>query len=218
MIVPLNEERVNFTCKGTGDVLRWRVAGHSPTNPLNQQRDITVTDISTVAGNLSSVLTIAVLPINDEVVISCLLYSNSNPFNPATSTSTLTIRGEWQYRLQLFSISLLGISPVEDIQWFPKTQTLSWSRPSFYSQDVIGYSQSDTNYNVLVNGISIINTTGTSVELTSSLVNISCTKFNVSITASANVYTSQEKQEVIDNTGSKLCMLLTFYVSINFSC
>ena len=92
--VPLNEERVNFTCEGTGDALRWRVAGHTPTNPLNQQRDITVTNISTVVGNLSSVLTIAVLPINDGVDISCFLYSNSNPFDPAVSAGTLTIRGK----------------------------------------------------------------------------------------------------------------------------
>ena len=81
--VRLNKERVNFTCEGTGDALRWRVAALSPNNPLNQERGITVTDISTVAGNLSSVLTIAVLPINDGVVIACSLYSNSNPFDPA---------------------------------------------------------------------------------------------------------------------------------------
>ena len=81
---------------------------------------------------------------------------------------------------------------------------MSWSRPSFYSQDVIVYALSDTNYNVLVDGTSIINTTDTSVELTSSLVNVSCTKFNASVTASANVYVSEEKQEVIDNTGSKI--------------
>ena len=92
--VLLNEEKVNFTCEGTGDALRWRVAGLKPTNPHNQQRDITVTDISTVAGNLSSVLTIAVLPINDGVVIGCSLYSNLSPFDPAVNTSTLTIRGE----------------------------------------------------------------------------------------------------------------------------
>ena len=91
---------------------------------------------------------------------------------------------------------------------------MSWSRPSFYSQDVIGYAIAATNYNVLVDSISIINTTDTSVKLTSSLVNVSCTKFTVSITASANVYVSEEKQEVIDNTGSKLLMLvLTIHVN-----
>ena len=85
---------------------------------------------------------------------------------------------------------------------------MSWSCPSFYSQDVIAYGIAATNYNVLVDGIGIINTTGTSVELTSSLVNVSCTKFTVSITASLQQYVSQKKQEVIDNTGSKLCMLV----------
>ena len=94
VIVPLNEERVNFTCEGTGDALKWRVAGLVPINPLNQGRDITVTDISPVTGNLSSVLMIAVLPINDGVVIGCLVYSYLDPFNPVASTSTLTIRGE----------------------------------------------------------------------------------------------------------------------------
>ena len=103
---------------------------------------------------------------------------------------------------------LLGISPVEDIQWFTETQTLSWSRPSFYSQDLIGHAFADTNYNVLVDGISIINTTDTSVELTNSLINVSCTNFTVSITASLQQYVSEKKQEVIDNTGSKLCMLV----------
>ena len=85
---------------------------------------------------------------------------------------------------------------------------MSWSRPSFYSQDIIGYALAATNYNVLVDGISIINTTDTSVELTSSLVNVSCTKFTVSITTSLQQYMSEEKQEVIDNTGSKLCVLV----------
>ena len=89
---------------------------------------------------------------------------------------------------------------------------MSWSRPSFYSQDIIGYAFADTNYNVLVDGTSIINTTDTSVELSSSLVNVSCTNFNISITASAYVYVSEEKQEVIDNTGSELYVLvLTFH-------
>ena len=90
---------------------------------------------------------------------------------------------------------------------------MSWSRPSFYSQDVIAYAFADTNYNVLVDGISIINTTGTSVELTSSLANVSCTIFTVSITASLQQYVSEEKQEVIDNTGCKLCMLYNTYYS-----
>ena len=83
---------------------------------------------------------------------------------------------------------------------------MSWSCPSFYSQDVIGYA-ANTNYNVLVDGISIINTTDTSVKITSSLANVSCTNFTVSITASLQQYVSEEKQELIDNTGSKLKFL-----------
>ena len=58
-----------------------------------------------------------------------------------------------------------------------------------------------------MDGISIINTTDTSVELTSSLVNVSCA-FTVSITASLQQYVSEKKHEVIDNTGSKLSVLV----------
>ena len=87
---------------------------------------------------------------------------------------------------------------------------MSWSRPSFYSQDLIGYAFADTNYNVLVDGTSIINTTDTSVELISSLVNVPCA-FTVSITASLQQYVSKEKQEVIDNTGSKLLSYIQWF-------
>ena len=86
---------------------------------------------------------------------------------------------------------------------------MSWSRPSFYSQDIIGYAFADTNYNVLVDGISIINTTDTIANLTSLL---SCTNFTVSITASLQQYVSEEKQEVIDNTGSKLLFYIQWFL------
>ena len=94
--VPINEEKVNFTCEGTGDALRWQVASLNLTNPDNQERDITVTNntLTVANGNLSSVLTIAVLPINDGVGISCFLYSLSNFSQPVISVSTLTIRGK----------------------------------------------------------------------------------------------------------------------------
>ena len=66
---------------------------------------------------------------------------------------------------------------------------------------------------MLVDGIIVINTTDTSVELSSSLVNVSCTKFNVSITASLQQYvSSKEKQEVIDNTGSKLLFYIQWFL------
>ena len=63
-----------------------------------------------------------------------------------------------------------------------------------------------------MDGTSIINTTGTSVELTSSLVNVSCTKFTVSITAFLQQYVSEEKQEVIDDTGSKLLFYIQWFL------
>ena len=89
-------------------------------------------------------------------------------------------------------------------------QTLSWS-PPFFSSDV---PQGESLvYNVLVDGISIINTTDTSIELTNSLANVLCTNFTVSLTASAYVYMSEEKQEVIDNTGSKLLSIFFSFIS-----
>ena len=64
-----------------------------------------------------------------------------------------------------------------------------------------------------MNGTSIINTTNTSVELTSSLVNVSCTKFTVSMTASLEQYVSEEKYEMIDDTGSKLLFYIQWFIS-----
>ena len=65
-----------------------------------------------------------------------------------------------------------------------------------------------------MDGISIINTTDTSVELTSSLVNVSCA-ITVCITASLQQYVSEKKQEVIDSTGSKRSVLVLITLDIN---
>lgn len=95
---------------------------------------------------------------------------------------------------------LLGVSSVDDIQWFTETQLLSWSPPSFSSQKLA------VIYNVLVNDISIINTTKNSVSLTNLTSNILCTIFRVSIITSDNLYKSTTN-ELIDDTGSKLVFL-----------
>ena len=97
---------------------------------------------------------------------------------------------------------LLGVSPVDDIQWSTDTQLLSWSPPSFYSQDILIYALINTTYSILVNDISIFNTTERNVSLTN--LNISCTTFKVSITTYINSYNSTPKIEIIDDTDSKL--------------
>ena len=83
---------------------------------------------------------------------------------------------------------------------------MSWSPPSFYSKDIP--QGKDTVYNVLVNGISVTNTTGTSAELNIS----SCTMgFNIIIVASVQQYQSLKKMTIENEIGSKL-----LFTSINY--
>ncbi|XP_019858652.1 PREDICTED: uncharacterized protein LOC109586865 [Amphimedon queenslandica] len=184
--VLLNEGgRANFTCEGTGGVLRWTVEGLPTDHSLNQERSLIVSNTSASPDVLSSVLSVAVLPINDGVNITCQIYSISNPFDPTTSTSTLTIR---------------GISSVEDLQWSNDDQLLSWSPPSFYSNDIL--PGGIATYNVLVNGISVTNTANTSVWLNSTALNISCKEFDVSVTVFIVQYVSLGTVHSFNNTAN----------------
>ena len=83
---------VNFTCEGTGEHLLWRVQTVILTESIKKQRDITVTDFE-VSGNLSSLLTITALPINNGVNIACHIYTFEPSFQQDLSGGTLTIRG-----------------------------------------------------------------------------------------------------------------------------
>ena len=89
--VPLNE-KTNFTCKGNGNEINWLVKSVIPTESIKQQRNITIADIS-IGSNLSSILSVMALPINDNLKIGCQIISFS-PFKQLFSnTSTLKIRG-----------------------------------------------------------------------------------------------------------------------------
>ena len=191
-----------FTCEGTGDLLAWTVQGSSLDATLKQQRNITVTDPGG-PGNLSSVLTIVGLPVNDGVGIACQILSYL-PFDQVFSAATLTIRGWLLNYIHLLPNTLclyLGVSPVEDVQWSSESQTLSWSSPTFYSNDIP--QDFIPTYRVSVNNISTISTTETSVQLNSTALNTSCTKVNVSIVATIAQYQSKMIHLIIDNTGSE---------------
>ena len=80
----------NFTCEGNGDTLTWTVNNSPLDDTISQQRNITVTN----TGDLSSVLRVIALPINDGIEIGCIVTS-FNPFQIAASEAILTIRGQY---------------------------------------------------------------------------------------------------------------------------
>ena len=84
---------VNFTCEGTGSALYWSVQGLSLSSPSNQNREISVTtnNISVAIDELSSVLTIRALPINDGIIVGCIVVDKN--LNIIPHGATLNVKG-----------------------------------------------------------------------------------------------------------------------------
>ena len=97
-IVPLSAKAqlftlVNFTCDGTGNayVLEWTIQGHSLTDLTNQDREISVTTDNISVGVLSSVLTIKALPINNGIIIACIVVDKN--LDVDSKGATLEVNG-----------------------------------------------------------------------------------------------------------------------------
>ena len=85
-------EMATFTCKGTGNTLHWIVENTVLTLTVQQERNITFTDPGG-PGNLSSILTVPALPINDGIGFGCVIASNTSIIPAFSSSATLTVRG-----------------------------------------------------------------------------------------------------------------------------
>ena len=85
-------EIATFNCEGIGNTLSWIVENTVLTLTVQKERKITFTDPGG-PGNLSSILTVPALPINDGIGIGCVIVSNTSIIPAFSSSATLTVRG-----------------------------------------------------------------------------------------------------------------------------
>ena len=108
----------------------------------------------------------------------------------------------------------LGISFVEDLNLnFTNNSSLTWSPPSFYSDDIP--KKSITIYNIYVvnqdgSVIVDVNTTDTFYHLPSNF-SIDCNSYNVSVIAFIEQYSSPATTIFKQNTGSKIILNIYYY-------
>ena len=108
----------------------------------------------------------------------------------------------------------LGISSVEDLNLnFTNIPFITWSPPSFYSNDIP--QGSITTYHVCVESqdgsvIADVNTTDTFYQLPSNL-SIDCNSYNVSVIAFIVQYSSLTATISKQSTESKIILIIYYY-------
>ena len=107
------------------------------TDPSNQDREISVTTNNISVDVWSSVLTIRALPINDGIVVGCVVTDQNLDF--AFKGVTLTVEGKLAQDFITLICLMTGITPVENLQFTFNVTTLSgwliWSHPLFSSEN-----------------------------------------------------------------------------------
>ena len=122
--------------------------------------------------------------------------------------------------LQSFLI-IIGISPIShlDLRLINNNSSLTWSPPSFYSDDIP--QGSITTYHVCVKSqdgsVIDVNTTDTFYQLTSNLT--ICGIYTASITAFVEQYSSLVTVTTEQYTGSKIILIidLMYYVLLDYT-
>ena len=200
----------NFTCEGTGDKLSWTVGGNSLSDPSNQDREISVIINNNISvGVWSSELTIRALPINDGITVGCAVISY-NTLVYIQKGASLNVKGIHLFWLPFHVTSCLtGVSSVPKLVFFflGALFSLSWSSPSFYSNDIP--HGSITTYHVYVksqDGSVIIddNTTDTFYQLPNNIT--VCRIYTASVIAFIEDYSSIVTTITEQNTGSKIIL------------